>query len=61
MKSHTKCRECDGAGEIEYEYISYQGYSDPCGGYNLKTETCPVCLGGGTLDMLEDELDSLEG
>lgn len=34
-----KCTECDGGGEVEYEYKSYSRYFD-----------CPVCDGEGKVD-----------
>lgn len=48
-KIEQKCTECDGDGEVEYEYDTYRET------HYLKGD-CPVCEGSGNLNKTESKL-----
>lgn len=44
------CHECEGTGEVEYEYARRASFSIPQGFLDSYWDTCPECRGAGELD-----------
>ena len=44
------CHECEGTGEVEYEYARRASVSIPQGFLDSYWDTCPECRGTGELD-----------
>ena len=50
-KSLIDCYDCNGLGWIEVDYPVYASASNPYGYYSSEPETCPTCLGDGTIEV----------
>lgn len=52
-----ECEECEGNGEVENEYFRPMSFTNPCGDYYTRWETCEVCGGDGQREVDEDDLE----
>jgi DnaJ-class molecular chaperone len=43
------CPECNGTGEVEYDYWSLRSFQDDVGGFVSKVEVCDTCMGHGEI------------
>ena len=51
MITNMACPECNGDGYITYEVARRQGFDRDIGYLEDVSETCPLCLGDGEIDV----------
>ena len=44
------CPECNGTGEVEYDYWSLRSFQNDAGGFVSKVEVCATCEGSGDIN-----------